>query len=379
MCGIAGFIGRSKNNKLSFELLSELFERLDSRGIDASGYWLAESGDNGSVYTHKQPGRSSEFVNSDIWKSNKNIEVNLALVHARGASRGSGNPLVNKNNHPFLSEKSNIALIHNGRIDEYDSLKKKYHVNSQCDSEILLRIFEQAKHQYSEKFLNEYIGILPERERMAGIKDIFSYVTQGHMAVAIGEWKNNNGRNLWLFRNEHRPLWIADARNNLGQIFFFSDPSIWKSAANAIGDKSIINSKIIEVIDHEIWHFSLDSEKQNITYPSKYYVTSSECKEWSYSGNALSLAKDDIEVNIITPLSSEEDCVYVPATDDDADKLLYEMEKKIEKIQETCRNIYTNSQVLLRNNSISVSDVEQILSLLDEQKKSFLDIENIFD
>lgn len=379
MCGIAGFIGRSKNNKLSFELLSELFERLDSRGIDASGYWLAESGDNGSVYTHKQPGRSSEFVNSDIWKSNKNVEVNLALVHARGASRGSGNPLVNKNNHPFLSEKSNIALIHNGRIDEYDSLKKKYHVNSQCDSEILLRIFEQAKHQYSEKFLNEYIGILPERERMAGIKDIFSYVTQGHMAVAIGEWKNNNGRNLWLFRNEHRPLWIADARNNLGQIFFFSDPLIWKSAVNVIGDKSIINSKIIEVIDHEIWHFSLDSEKQNITYPSKYYVTSSECKEWSYSGNALSLAKDDIEVNIITPLSSEEDCVYVPATDDDADKLLYEMEKKIEKIQETCRNIYTNSQVLLRNNSISVSDVEQILSLLDEQKKSFLDIENIFD
>ena len=379
MCGIAGFIGRSKNNKLSFELLSELFERLDSRGIDASGYWLSESGDNGSVYTHKQPGRSSEFVNSDIWKSNKNVEVNLALVHARGASRGSGNPLVNKNNHPFLSEKSNIALIHNGRIDEYDSLKKKYHVNSQCDSEILLRIFEQAKHQYSEKFLNEYIGILPERERMAGIKDIFSYVTQGHMAVAIGEWKNNNGRNLWLFRNEHRPLWIADARNNLGQIFFFSDPLIWKSAVNVIGDKSIINSKIIEVIDHEIWHFSLDSEKQNITYPSKYYVTSSECKEWSYSGNALSLAKDDIEVNIITPLSSEEDCVYVPATDDDADKLLYEMEKKIEKIQETCRNIYTNSQVLLRNNSISVSDVEQILSLLDEQKKSFLDIENIFD
>lgn len=141
-------------------------------------------------------------------------------------------------------------------------MKKKYHVNSQCDSEILLRIFEQAKHQYSEKFLNEYIGILPERERMAGIKDIFSYVTQGHMAVAIGEWKNNNGRNLWLFRNEHRPLWIADARNNLGQIFFFSDPSIWKSAANAIGDKSIINSKIIEVIDHEIWHFSLDSENK---------------------------------------------------------------------------------------------------------------------
>lgn len=117
--------------------------------------------------------------------------------------------------------------------------------------------------------------------------------------------------------------------------------------------------------------FFIRFRKQNITYPSKYYVTSSECKEWSYSGNALSLAKDDIEVNIITPLSSEEDCVYVPATDDDADKLLYEMEKKIEKIQETCRNIYTNSQVLLRNNSISVSDVEQILSLLDEQKNHF--------
>ena len=380
MCGIAGFIGKSKNNTISFNLLSELFERLDIRGIDASGYWLAEAGNNGNVYTHKQPGKSSDFVKSNVWNSNKDIDINLALIHARGASKGSGSPLINKNNHPFLSEQKNIALIHNGKIDgdEYDSLLKKYEVQSQCDSEILLRIFEQAKHQYSESFLKDYIGELPEKERIAGIKDIFSYITQGHMAVAIGEYKKNNGRNLWLFRNEYRPLWIADTRNYLGQVFFFSEPSIWISAINSLGDKSLKQSKIIEVINHEVWHFSLDEQNQNIKYPNKYYVTSSEIKEWSYSGLALSPPKDDIEVNAITPLCVREE-MNVSTTEDNAEKLLGEMERKIEKIQESCRNIHATSQILLRSNSLSESDIEQILSLLDEQQKSFSNIENIFD
>lgn len=380
MCGIAGFIGKSKNTDLSFDLLTYLFEKLDSRGIDASGYWLTESGQNGSVYTHKQPGRSSEFVKTALWNNNKLFNFNLALVHARGASRGSGSPLINKNNHPFLSQKKNIALIHNGKIDgdEYDALIQKYEVFSECDSEILLRIFEQAKHLYSGNFINNYVGNIPEKERIAGIKDIFSYVNQGHMAVAIGEYKENNARNLWLFRNEHRPLWLADTRKILGQVFFFSEPSIWSYAIKKIGNKDLFQSKIIEILNHEVWQFSIDENNEDINYPIKYCVTSSDCKEWSYNGSVINAPEDDIEINVISPANSIIDKNECIEENDNIEKVLNNMERKIEKIQETCRNIYTTSQVMMRSNSLSLNDVEQILSLLDEQQKSFSDIESIF-
>ncbi len=379
MCGIAGYIGKSKNKDLTFELLTNLFQRLDSRGIDASGYWMSEAGSDGSVHTHKQPGKSSEFVNSSIWKNIRNYDFNLALVHARGASKGSGSPLVNKNNHPFVSKKNNIAIVHNGKIDgdEYDSLLKKYEVGSQCDSEILLRIFEQAKHQYSENFLKEYVGDILEPSRMAGIKDIFSYINEGHMAVAIGEYKNNNSRNLWLFRNEHRPLWIADTRKQLGQIFFFSDPNFWISSTNQLNEKNLKHAKLIEIVNNEIWHFSIDEENQHILYPYKFYVTSLDSKEWNYNGNVLPFAVDDIEVKTVTPLNVRESCV-LPIIEDDTDKYLVELEEKIEAIQNTCRNIYSTSQILLKNNSISIDDLKEIMSLLDEQQKSLQSIENIF-
>lgn len=380
MCGIAGFIGKSKNTELSFDLLTFLFEKLDSRGIDATGYWLAESGKNGSVYTHKQPGKSSEFVKTDLWNDNKIIDYNLALVHARGASRGSGSPLINKNNHPFLSQKKNIALVHNGKIDgdEYDALTQKYEVFSECDSEILLRIFEQAKYAYSGNFLNEYVGDILEKERIAGIKDIFSYINQGHMAVAIGEYKENNARNLWLFRNEHRPLWLADTRKSLGQVFFFSEPLIWSYAIKKIGKKELFQSKIIEILNHEVWQFSIDANAEEINHPIKYCVTSSGYKKWSYNGSVMNVPDDDIELNVISPINATKDKKQYIQENYDIEKTLDSMERKIEKIQETCRNIYTTSQVMMRSNSLSLSDMEQILSLLDEQQKSFSDIENIF-
>ena len=102
MCGIAGFIGESKNSQASFSILTKLFEKVESRGIDAAGFWLAENGKNGRIFYHKQPGRSSEFVHGEVWKSCSNIDINLALVHARGASKGYGDPSINKNNHPFV-------------------------------------------------------------------------------------------------------------------------------------------------------------------------------------------------------------------------------------------------------------------------------------
>ena len=61
MCGIAGFIGESKNSQASFAILSKLFSKVEIRGVDAAGYWMAETGNQGRIFYHKQPGKSSDI------------------------------------------------------------------------------------------------------------------------------------------------------------------------------------------------------------------------------------------------------------------------------------------------------------------------------
>lgn len=378
MCGIAGYIGRSNNPRLSYQVLTSLFERAELRGTDASGYWMSEYGPKGRVICHKQPGRSSEYVKSAAWTNNSGVDANLAIVHARGASRGSGSPTVNKNNHPFVSESGNIALVHNGRIDsvEYDELVRKYKVKSQCDSEVLLRIFEQAAHIYSDEYVESYVGDCGHKRRVAGIKDIFSLVNHGHMAVAIGEWLRDNERSLWLFRNEHRPLWVSDARECLGQIFFFSDPSMWRHAVAAT-DQSLRRCKTMEVPEYEVWHLTVNEESQRSGPPVRYAVSKSDPKPWKNDGVSLEIPRDDVELEVVAMFSQEDS----PDSEDEdgSDRLLSEIERKIEKIQTSCRNIYALSQIMLRSRSIAPNEVEHVISLLDEQQKSFSEIENIFD
>lgn len=378
MCGIAGYIGRSNNPRLSYDILTALFERAEYRGVDASGYWMSEYGPAGKVKCHKQPGRSSEYVRSEAWTANSGFDANLAIVHARGASKGSGSPMVNKNNHPFVSESGNIALVHNGRIEnsEYEELVQKYRVKSQCDSEILLRIFEQAAQVYSDEFVESYVGDCKHKHRVAGIKDIFSLINEGHMAVAIGEWLKDNERSLWLFRNEHRPLWVADARGELGQIFFFSEPGMWRHAI-ASTDQSLRRCKIMEVPEYEVWHLNITEQSQCSSPPTRFMVAKSDPKPWKSDGVVLEVARETVNLEVVEGL--QEDTVCLAHEYDNSDKILSDIEKRIEKIQSSCRNIFALSQIMLRSKSISVNELEQIVSLLDEQQKSFSDIENIFD
>jgi glucosamine 6-phosphate synthetase-like amidotransferase/phosphosugar isomerase protein len=250
MCGITGFIGKSKDKNLSYQLLTKLFEKSESRGTDAAGFWAAECGFNGSVIYHKEPTRSSSFVKSRFWSGLSDFEVDLVIAHARGASKGVGEPFFNENNHPFTSNDKTIALAHNGRIedDEYYELRKNYEVSTQCDSEILLRIFESTIK--SNKTIVD--------KELESVKRIFSLIQFGHMAVATGIRQESGRRSLLLFRNEHRPLWVSDLREELGQVFFVSEPSIWEEACNECDSRLLsMCYKLIEVNPKEIWHLSL--------------------------------------------------------------------------------------------------------------------------
>jgi predicted glutamine amidotransferase len=255
-------IGRPKKPRLSYELAMTLFDYLELRGIDAAGMWGVESAGENRIIYHKEPIRSSEFIKLPIWKQVKDLEPDILLLHARAASLGIGNAAQNFNNHPFISTDRTIAMIHNGRIEEADFLTQKYQTISDTDSEVLLRMYEAGLQQDVEQIegIPDDISI-----RMNGLRDIWSHVYEGAMAVAIGERLDADVRYLFLFHNAQRPIWTIDLRESLGQIVFFSSPEIWYRAtiqsSRDLTDAIVGYEKLLEIPVNQIWAFKITKDQ----------------------------------------------------------------------------------------------------------------------
>lgn len=258
MCGIAGFIGDSTNYNLSYKLISNIFKNLQIRGEDASGFWGVLNKNN--IIYHKEPQKSSDFcLKNNYWKQLKDNPSDIVITHARGASADYGLPELNVNNHPFLNVSKNVALIHNGKINkfDYDFISKFFKLKSKCDSELYLKFVEN----------NNIID---------GIKDIWSYLYDSHMAVAIAQYLNKNNKNLYLFKNKYRSLWIADVRQYLNQIFFVSTKEIWEKSICDL-KFNFDKAKLIEIHPDELYEISLINKnfiinKYNINIKKKYWV-----------------------------------------------------------------------------------------------------------
>lgn len=209
------------------------------------------SGTDSKVFFHKEPVKASHFIKKDIWRRLSKVDLDLAIVHCRQASQGQ--PANNRNNHPFISHDRRLALIHNGKIGEweYEALKKRYEVSSECDSEMLLRIIEGPLSPKIIPGCDEH-----HSRRLEGVREIYSMLNHSHMAVAIGERFDSGHRTLILFRNQHRPLWAADMRDTLGQVFFVSTPDIWNAAVNeckAVASHLGRQQKLSDIPSEEVW------------------------------------------------------------------------------------------------------------------------------
>jgi len=241
MCGLFGFIGESKDPELTKELCTALFVKTQIRGTDASGFYCVDDFPSRSISYFKKPVPAMEFVGlpeyKDIWRNN----INLGLFHCRAASAGVGIPAYNENNHPFVSKCLKKAVIHNGVISrfEYETLKKYYEVETECDSELFLRILEQ-----DDEFINK-------------VKNFLHYSKNSHYAVAYGE-VDDSYRKLHLFRNEYRPLIIVDLREELGQMFFCSTTAIFFDSLDAM-KKRLKKYKFYELPQNGYIEMSLQS------------------------------------------------------------------------------------------------------------------------
>lgn len=161
-------------------------------------------------------------------------------------------------------------------------------MQSTCDSEILLRIFEN--HQ-------QHI----HNTRLEAIREIFSLINVGHMAVAIGE-KIDEHYSLFLFRNEHRPLWIIDLREILGQVFFVSEPSIWEQSVKSVNIMHY--ARLIEIPEYEIWHFEL---KDKLSLRRYYVKKGSERLPWEFSGKQFDISQQPSSYKIVSCLNEDDE------------------------------------------------------------------------
>lgn len=292
------------------------------------------------------------------------------MVHARGASKGVGEPANNKNNHPFTSTDRSLALVHNGRVDEceYRSLKQKYETNSDCDSEILLRIIEAQG-----------------ADRLEGIKRVYSLINEGHMTVALGERRSHGRRDLWLFRNPHRPLWLIDIREKLGQIFFISEPSIWEDAVSECANirQYIKSQKLIEVPHHQVWHFALTAETVANEGVQRFQVHKSDHKPWCFDGTKVNIDRRQPSFPVITELNEydladkPQKAALPPACLPDLQLDL--VDSKCDEIIDVVNNIRQYAEQLANEQSLSKSEYERLLANLEQQRKELVEISSIIN
>src|SRR3989344_269474 len=137
MCGIVGYIGKRE----AYPVLIKGLERLEYRGYDSAGVALMQ---NGALNVYKKKGKVAELAN---FIKNRNTSGTVGIAHTRWATHGEPS---DKNAHPHLSNSKQIAVVHNGIIENYLSIKKAllekgYNFNSDTDTEVLANLIEDIK------------------------------------------------------------------------------------------------------------------------------------------------------------------------------------------------------------------------------------------
>jgi len=138
MCGIVAYVG----NREAAPLIIKGLKRLEYRGYDSAGVALL-NGDGLKVY--KKKGKVVDLENE---LSGKNLTAKIGIGHTRWATHGEPNDV---NAHPHYSQNGRYAIIHNGIIENYASIKQilknhGYDFKSQTDTEVLVNLIEYIQN-----------------------------------------------------------------------------------------------------------------------------------------------------------------------------------------------------------------------------------------
>ena len=141
MCGITGYIG----NKEAYPIIINGLKRLEYRGYDSAGVMIYDGTEINLTKTKGKVAALETITNKDP----KRREGKIGVGHTRWATHGVPNDV---NSHPHFSQSGNLVIVHNGIIENYDTLKKElifrgYTFQSDTDTEVLVNLIEEVKKQ----------------------------------------------------------------------------------------------------------------------------------------------------------------------------------------------------------------------------------------
>ncbi len=186
MCGIVGYIGPRE----AYPILIKGLKRLEYRGYDSAGIALL----NGDLRLYKNMGRVKDLEASIV---GQNISGNVGIGHTRWATHGEPN---NENAHPHFSQHKTLAMIHNGIIENYASLREEMQTRghnflSETDTEVLIHLIEDIQHNENVNLveavriaLNQVIGAYAIVILAKGDQDTLIAARKGSpLVVGIGD------------------------------------------------------------------------------------------------------------------------------------------------------------------------------------------------
>lgn len=207
MCGIVSYIGK----KDPVPILIKGLRRLEYRGYDSAGLALL---DGKSLNSVKKAGKVSELSDE---LSVSPIKGNCGIAHTRWATHGVPNDI---NAHPHLDNTGKIALVHNGIIENYASIKKTLEkrgvvFSSETDSEVLVQLISEIYHNDEGQldFKDAVKAALQEVVGAYGIVAMCSDEPDSLFAARMGSpLVLGVGENEFLFASDASPI-IEYTRN----------------------------------------------------------------------------------------------------------------------------------------------------------------------
>ena len=158
MCGIVGYIGQRK----AYPIIINGLKRLEYRGYDSAGIALY---DGTNINLSKTKGKVADL--KEKFESETSPNGTIGIGHTRWATHGIPN---DTNSHPHYSNSGNLVIIHNGIIENYESIKQEltkrgYTFKSDTDTEVLVNLIEEVKNKENLKLgkavqvaLNQVVG-----------------------------------------------------------------------------------------------------------------------------------------------------------------------------------------------------------------------------
>lgn len=236
MCGIVGYIGM----KNSLPILLEGLKRLEYRGYDSAGIALIQ---DHQLSIHKKAGKVADLVES---LGKNNLTAPLGIGHTRWATHGEPNDV---NAHPHWDCNNEIAIIHNGIIENYSTLKTKLQqdghvIRTVTDTEVLVHLIEEMYKRSRDLFTAVRLALL-EVEGAYGIL-VVSLKEPDRIIAA------RKGSPLVIGIGEDENLVASDASALVSytrQVVYLNDGEVACITRDAITIKTIHDEEIIKQVE----------------------------------------------------------------------------------------------------------------------------------